>query len=364
MSRIPVDTLYQINVVVRDARAMALNYAELYGIERWQVRHYTPGRLGRSELDGQAAEYGYLAAAGSNEVGGVSFQLIQPLEGESSFSRFLNQRGQGVHSIALAELSPSELSRLLPQLAEDGIPAGQRETVDGAAEVCYLDTNDYLGGFYVQVTAAETGNWRDKLRVDEEWDFRKEIKRPAKLDLVRKMSAVNHFGVVVRDLGVAVERFALLFGAARWRGYHWTTEQGKLEQPTNNGHDVKHSYRTARGNIGRNPLKHGFGFEIIEPEAGPLHFRDQFLDVAGPGIHHLSLSHQIKDAFQWVEFNQWLDGLAPTCMSGWVRDHSGMFIYKDTTALLGYVIEIGIQSNTRHEPDLWYDFSQQLSAGT
>jgi hypothetical protein len=69
---------------------------------------------------------------------------------------------------------------------------------------------------------------------------------------------------------------------------------------------------------------------------------------------------------EWDAVNQWLDSMgAPTCMSGWLRNHSALFHYQDTRRKLGYVTEIHPPREPgkggRWAPDYWYDFSAKTS---
>jgi hypothetical protein len=69
----------------------------------------------------------------------------------------------------------------------------------------------------------------------------------------------------------------------------------------------------------------------------------------------------MKDAYEWVEFQRWMETLGPVCMSGWLRDHSAMYIYSDLSARLGHVVESGIRRRSGHEPDRWYEFNEDGS---
>ena len=119
---------------------------------------------------------------------------------------------------------------------------------------------------------------------------------------------------------------------------------------------VEHGFRTGRANIGADRFGRGFGFEVIEPKYGPCSFKDDFLDPYGPGIHHVSLNLQPKDAIEWVDFSQWIETLGPTCMSGWLRERTAMYNYSDLTARFGHVVESGIRRAGGREPDFWHEF--------
>jgi hypothetical protein len=384
VNKIPVDTLYYTTIVAKDAKALARNHAEFYGINKWKVVHATPERLKNKTLRGQAPrpnpfpeqvgkvlppnEFGFISALGSNATGGVTFQIIQPAGGLSTFEEFLVTRGSGVHSVFMSEVQAADFPSLKDFLAREGVPVAQSFTIDDAADFYYFDTRKLLGGFYVQVVVPRTGNWRDGIRADETWDFSAEVSRPQSVSATTKAAGVRHFGVIVHDVVAHTRNFARLFGVPVWRGMHWRTESGSLENTTCNGKPVIHAYFTGRGDVGKTGLGVSFGFEIVQPTFGPSHYKEDFLQVLGPGIHHVDVSMPIEDWSEWEAINKWLTELsAPTCMSGELRGGLGLFHYQDTRRRLGYVSELIAPPKTksnaprvRWAPDYWYDFTAEL----
>jgi hypothetical protein len=384
-NKIPVDTLYHTTIVTRDAKAVARKHAEFFGINTWKVSHLSPDRLTRTSFHGRGrgiarneglhgntaapGEFGYLVAHGTSENGGISFQIVQPTTGMSTFEHFLCTRGTGVHGVCMSVVKQKDYGALKDWLATEGVPVAQAYTVDNAARIYHFDTRKALGGFYVEVIVPETENWADAIKVDETWDFSRDFNRPPAAVPPTRTVAVPHFGVIVHDLEPALERFAKLFGQPYWRGMNWRTEKGSLEDTTCNGKSVTHAYFTGRSDIGKTPLGHPFGFEVVQPTFGPSHYKEDFLQVLGPGIHHVDLSFPVEDWKEWDALNGWLDGsfAAPTCMSGWLRQRSALFQYQDTRKSLGYVVEIHAPKpegapKTRWAPDYWYDFSVKAEA--
>jgi len=380
LARFPVDTLYYPTIVTRDAKTLARNHAVFYGIDRWQVSHLTPERLANTSLRGRArgvppklelmghnragGEYGFLSAIGTNQNGTVSFQLVQPLGGLSTFEHFLITRGTGVHGLFMSVLQYDQFAALKQALASDGISVAQSFTADDAADFYYFDTREVLGGFYVQVVVPRRADWQHAIVVDEVWDFSGEYERPAAALPAAKTTALPHFGVVVHDVERTVGNFARLFGQPLWRGMNWRTEPGSLEDTTNNGVPVKHGYFTARGDIGKSKAGIGFGFEVIQPTFGPSHYKEDFLQVLGPGIHHIDTFFPVSDWDEWDALNEWMAEQfgAPACMSGWLRGRLALFQYQDAREKLGYVIETHAphpkdKPRTRAVPDYWFDFS-------
>jgi methylmalonyl-CoA/ethylmalonyl-CoA epimerase len=90
----------QIGIVVRDLEASIRRYEAGYGIGPWQVQEFHVGEAERFRQYGRPAEGAWRLA--TCMVGGVQWELIQPLDGDSVYARFLAEKGEGVHHIQVA----------------------------------------------------------------------------------------------------------------------------------------------------------------------------------------------------------------------------------------------------------------------
>ncbi len=90
----------QIGIVVRDLDATLRRYVDDYGIGPWQLFEVTPENAPDLQHDGQPVKGSTRAVA--TMVGNVMWELIQPLDEQGVFARFLAEKGEGVHHIAVA----------------------------------------------------------------------------------------------------------------------------------------------------------------------------------------------------------------------------------------------------------------------
>lgn len=379
-SKIPVDTLYHVTIVARDARQTALEHARFYGIPDWKVVDHSPERLRRTSIHGRGpsrnldaktignasppGEFGFLSARGTSRTRGVTFEIIQPTTGLSTFEHFLATRGEGVHSICLTLVRPQEIDALRRFFLENHVPLGMSYALNDAVDFLYFDTRKMLGGFYTEVIVAKAPAWESTIPADESWNFSAEIPTRSGARPSQRIQGIGHFGVVVPDVEAYTVNFARLFGHPIWRVMNWRTSEWLLEDTTHNGVPVWHSFYTARANVGKTPLGVPVGFEIIQPLRGPSHYKEDFLLLLGPGIHHLDLAFPVEGWNEWAEFNAWIDEdfAAPVCMSGWLRGRSQLYQYQDTRKRLGYVCEV--HAPAPEEPakpgksqQYWVDFS-------
>src|SRR5215213_9648803 len=89
----------QIGIVVRDLDATLRRFAEEFGIGPWQIWEVTPENAPDLRHDGEPLRAATRSAVAM--VGGVMWEVSQPLDEHGIFARFLAERGEGVHHIAV-----------------------------------------------------------------------------------------------------------------------------------------------------------------------------------------------------------------------------------------------------------------------
>ena len=131
----------QIGIVVPDVEVAARAYQDLYGIGGWQIMEIGSENTQDVRLYGRPLEWKSKIAV--TMVGSVMWELIQPIDENDLFGRFLAQRGGvgGVHHIAVAT---PDFQRVVREQAERGNQPILSGTFSGV-EVHYLDTEHELG---------------------------------------------------------------------------------------------------------------------------------------------------------------------------------------------------------------------------
>jgi Glyoxalase/Bleomycin resistance protein/Dioxygenase superfamily len=129
----------QVAIVVRDLEAAMRTYVHDYGIGPWDIYEFNPGNVKDLREYGQPVERSWRLAFAM--VGQVQWELIEPLDDESVYARFLAEKGGGVHHLGVAA----------PRF--DETVAAQAERGNGVAlsgefsgiRVAYLATDRELG---------------------------------------------------------------------------------------------------------------------------------------------------------------------------------------------------------------------------
>lgn len=129
------NVICQVGLVVRDIEASAEKYAALFGVEVPPIITTAPESEAHTRYQGAPTEArAKLAFFKMGEQ--LSLELIEPIGGPSTWRDFLEQKGEGVHHLALRVKGTDALTS---ELAAKGIPVVQQ--------------GDYTGGRYTYLSS-------------------------------------------------------------------------------------------------------------------------------------------------------------------------------------------------------------------
>jgi methylmalonyl-CoA/ethylmalonyl-CoA epimerase len=126
----------QVGIVVRDMDKTIKNYNEIFGISfpRVVVPDYF-NRVYRGNPENFRMKIG-LAMMGELQI-----ELIQPLEGKTTYVEFLEKWGEGIHHLGFHVNNLDERVAAMQNLGVDVLMSGERV----GAKFAYLDTNEMVG---------------------------------------------------------------------------------------------------------------------------------------------------------------------------------------------------------------------------
>ncbi len=140
-TNIKVTDLFQVGIVVRDLEESMERYKSLLGIECWRIHEITP-ETNQFTYYGKPVEHSFKAAF--TMLGKLMIELLEPVEGDSIYRDFLNEKGEGIHH--LGHVRVDDLDQALQELEEAGFPCietgGDRA---GFHSWAYVDTTPALG---------------------------------------------------------------------------------------------------------------------------------------------------------------------------------------------------------------------------
>ena len=258
-----------IGLVVPDAIVTARNYAHLFGACSWE---FFDLELENSPADRNPGNRSTVRMA-STSFGGLKLNLIQPLEGEDSHSRFLTEHGPGIHHVSFGVTYDHD--DRVGRLESAGIGIDMQANIAGGPVFTYADTQQALcTRFEIVQTPSVPGT-----NVLAPWgDFNTEQK--GVVDLTGNQ--LVQVGFVVDDVERVADQYRKLLGIEDWNFVEFKstdTWQGVFHDIPVTGMDFQ--IRGALAQSGKIQL------ELLEPVYGTSTHND-FLMQHGPGIHHVS----------------------------------------------------------------------------
>ncbi len=130
----------QVAVVVNDLKATMKKYHEVMGWGPWSVYEHKPPVLHNTEVRGKPVKYTMLGAEVHCDP--IDFEILQPLEGRSIYREFLEEKGEGLHHVAVVNRQDN-VHKALAGFKERGIKVLMSGALDDI-EFYYMDTDPVL----------------------------------------------------------------------------------------------------------------------------------------------------------------------------------------------------------------------------
>jgi len=134
MKGIGSGTLHHTCFLVRDLEKTARSLAESLAIGPWNVWTIAPAEC---TVRGKSVPFSFRVALA--QAGGASFELVQPLTGDSVYVDHLRTKGEGFHHTCLAYANRDEMRAARAELVRQGRTMIQSASHGDAFEFCYFD---------------------------------------------------------------------------------------------------------------------------------------------------------------------------------------------------------------------------------
>src|ERR671913_2545720 len=138
MRELVFDETVQLRIVVRDLEATVRRYEDDYGIGPWEFAQIDAGDANNYREYGELVERSTRIAVAT--VGRVMWELIEPLDEEGIYARFLAEKGEGIHHVAVA--TPDFDETVARAERKDGVMLSCEHS---GVDIAYLDTQHDLG---------------------------------------------------------------------------------------------------------------------------------------------------------------------------------------------------------------------------
>jgi methylmalonyl-CoA/ethylmalonyl-CoA epimerase len=137
--KIELKQVFQVSVVVKDIQKAMEHYWKIFGIGPWQIYTFQPPDLTNTTLHGKPEPYTMRLATA--QIGTVQWELIEPLDARSTYKEFLEQKGEGLHHVAV---TVEDFDKTVAALEKQGMGILMSGTWHGTTYV-YMDTEQALG---------------------------------------------------------------------------------------------------------------------------------------------------------------------------------------------------------------------------
>jgi catechol 2,3-dioxygenase-like lactoylglutathione lyase family enzyme len=138
----------QVGLVVSDLNAFLTMIKDLLGLDGFEVIEYPP-----EDIEPETLYYGepveFKVKMAFRDFGKFQLEVVEPLEGQSVFSDFLEKNGPGLHHIRFTE---PDFDRVSAELEAKGIhQIASGKGAHGSSKWAYFDTSEALQGLYIEI---------------------------------------------------------------------------------------------------------------------------------------------------------------------------------------------------------------------
>jgi methylmalonyl-CoA/ethylmalonyl-CoA epimerase len=318
----------QVSLVVSDLESTIATYQRAFGWRDWKVFDQVEPTHHGTELRGVSVPYSLRSA--QVMVGGLNFELVQPLDGPSLWKEYLEEHGQGLASIAVMCDTPQQSEIVKAEFDRLGVGVTMRALIGDHNECYFLDTQDRFGC----LIASGSGHAFD-LAIPSR------ISNPPP-DSPKPRVAYDHISailVVVHDLEAKMKQYHEAFGWEPWQVYQ---ADGNVIMHDCQLRGEPHQFfniRWAEVNVG------GLTFELVQPVSGDSPAQ-RVLDAQGEGIGGIAIMFKTDAESAAVREQFAHDGIGTT-YSGRIGSQIEWY-YLDSDA----AFKCRIESGNGHAVDL------------
>jgi catechol 2,3-dioxygenase-like lactoylglutathione lyase family enzyme len=299
----------QVCIITRDVEKTVANYARILGFKPREMHTTLPHK------DVEVTYYGQPTDARAKftwfDVGQIQFEIMQPLDPQSSWYDYLEKHGEGIHHIAFFVPDTDAAAQ---SFIEHGYTITQQGLFTGkTGKYTYLDTDKDLG---VVIELLEHFGGSPTLQGP-----------PFPTDQGLGTDVVTQVGIIVKDIEKTAARWSEVLGLPKANIF--STPGYDVVKTTYNGEPSHATAKLAFFSVGQMQI------ELIEPDEKPSVWR-QFLEERGEGAQHIAI--HVKNTQQAVD-HLGQHGIVIS-QQGYYGDLSGMYTYMGSDEPLGTTVEL------------------------
>ena len=320
-AKVKVSQLNQVCLMVKDIQKTMENYWNILGIGPWDLYDMHAPMTSELTYHGKPGQFKMKVALAM--VGPTQLELIEPVSGESMYSDFLAEHGEGLQHLQFMADNADEITQIMTKQGFPSLTGGH--VGDGIFD--FYDTADALKTIWEVFQP-----WSKEVSPDYHYPENEAQTSPAKV----KVSQLNQVALVVKNLQKTMESYWNILGIGPWELFN--VEPPLLSKPTYHGKPGQFKMKVARTMVGTTEM------EVIEPVSGENIFSD-FLARYGEGLQHLQFVADNADEITQIMTKEGF----PLLMGGHFSD--AIFAFYDTVDALKTVWEV-FQPPTKAVPPI------------
>ena len=305
----------QLGQVVKDIDKQMEVLCRDFGFSSFDVHRFDSNKIHGSEVWGKPSSHSYLSAACWK--GDIQFEIMQPLEGSSIYSEFMEKhKGEGLQHFKIIY---SDAQAKVAELKNKGYRVMQSGEIGN--DVFYaIDSENQTLGVTIEIGNNATLPTPDRTYPPEAAPSTR-VERPLEDgDLMQ----IAH---VTSDLEATMNGLYHDFGIGPFDVFYFSTDM--IINPTYRGKPGKFTFRCA------NALSGGIQYQVLQPLTGDSIYSEH-LKEHGDGLHHFKLYYNDVDK----KVKEYESKGYSVLQSG--RANGDKFFYLDTAEKCGgVIIEIG-----------------------
>jgi methylmalonyl-CoA/ethylmalonyl-CoA epimerase len=141
--KFPLPDVAQICIIVPDIEKAVKTYWERFGVGPWHF--YTYGKPLVRRMTRHGKSYNYKMKVALSYIGKMRIELIEPLEGDTVYTEFIEKHGYGVHHLGVLTDNMSESLKMAKECGLEMTQDGAGFGPDDDGHYAYLDTEDLIG---------------------------------------------------------------------------------------------------------------------------------------------------------------------------------------------------------------------------
>lgn len=298
LAKVKFTELGEVVLFVKNLQKCVHDYWRILGIGPWDIYSWEYPVVRDLKYRGKPAESRERIALA--QMGTVSLELIEHVDGDSFYEGFISEHGEGLHQL---DFNVEDVEHVAKIWASEGFPCLQSGCFGDNGAYAITDTKP----LHVLWEACHMANNMNA----EPGQYLDIAKSPAKV----RVNRISKVSLVVKDIEKSMQDYWDIFAIGPWGVF----ELGApiLSEMTYRGKPAQFSIKVALAQAG------GVQLELCQPVGGDSLYRE-FLIERGEGPHHIEfLVSNINETTRMMNEEGF-----PTLMSG--RFSEGGFAYFDT----------------------------------